>query len=347
MKNQALLLVGLFLAALLVQVALPVAASAAAPKPIGYVQQVRGEVTAVTEDAEVQKTLKTGPARFLYRDSPVYQQDMVVSAAQSRAQIMFRDGTILTIDENSQVKLDQFQYDFSAKDTNILKFIFGPGLFRFLTGKLVDRSPKAFDLQTPLGTIGIRGTDGGVEAPPQDPAAHADLVHQINGLAGASAEEQADAARLFAEAFAAAVANQKVYHFSGPTQRTMVFDDTVSKRTVFIPRGTFLMVSSRDGAGDPQNIPAGYHGLVPTINLTISAPTPLQGLYGGEGDTNKKEVDLNANPSGHYSDRDTERKGGGTPGDNGGPGYGDNGGGGGGGGGGDYSDTKPDSPDPW
>lgn len=263
-------------------------------EPVGYVQSERGEVVAVNESQEVQQELQAGKVRPLYRNAALYQQDMVVTGASSKAQLMFRDGTTIAMDENSQMRLDQFNFDFNNKENNILKFLFGPGLFRFLTGKLVDKSPDKFNLETPLGALGIRGTDGGVEAVPSDAASHAQLCNSIVSLKESGEQEQDKAPGLFQQGLGLAVDSQNVYHFKG--FKTMTFQDTVTSKTVMIPRGKFITVTSADGAGEPQDIGFGQRGLVPSLNTRADPPSALKGTLGGGGGGNDRPGSSGSSP---------------------------------------------------
>lgn len=244
--------------------------------PIGYVQSERGEVVAVTKNTAVQKQLEVGDVRPLYRNAALFQEDMVVTGQASKAQLMFQDGTIITMDESSQMRLDQFNFDFNNKDNSILSFLFGPGLFRFLTGKLPDRSPDKFKLDTPLGVVGIRGTEGGVEARSQDAAAHAALCQQIVALEESSAAEQKQAATLFEQALDTLVNTQTVYHFKG--FKMMTFTDSSTSKTVDIPAGTFITVTRDKGAGAPAPIARGYRGNTPSIDKRTAPPSALRGV---------------------------------------------------------------------
>lgn len=258
-------------------------ASAAELEPIGYVQSARGKVVAVTDDKSVQEKEEAGKVRSLIRNAALYEQDMVVTAPESKAQLMFNDGTILSMDENSQLRLNQFHYETRERKKNILDFLFGPGLFRFLTGKLVKKSPEAFKLETPLGSLGIRGTDGAVIALAKDAAGHAALCDEIVALAALPGEEQTTAAALFGKGLEFAVNEETVYHFRGPGNRPMAFTDKATNKTVLIPRGQYLSISATEGAGESEGIPPGMRGLAPTINPTIAPPSVLQGILESNG----------------------------------------------------------------
>jgi len=268
-------------------------------EPVGYVQSERGKVVAVNESTEVQRQLEAGKVRPLYRNAALFEKDMVVTGSDSKAQLMFRDGTIMTMDENSQLRLDQFNFEFKKKENNILKFIFGPGLFRFLTGMLTEKSPEKFSLETPLGTLGIRGTDGGVEAPATDAARHAEICNAIAGLKEAPEAEQDAATGLFEQGLGLAVDQQKVFHFKG--FNVMTFQDTVTRKTVQIPRGTFISVSSTEGASEPQDIGLGMRSTVPSVDTRSSPPAGLRGVLGEDGGDSAGEGPSSSG-GGHSSD---------------------------------------------
>lgn len=82
------------------------------------------------------------------------QNEVIQTAAASTASLRFVDRTSLRIGPSASVKLDRFTYnpDASARDValNLVR-----GGFRFTTGQ---SDPRAFRINTPLATVGIRGT---------------------------------------------------------------------------------------------------------------------------------------------------------------------------------------------
>jgi hypothetical protein len=84
-------------------------------------------------------------------------EERVVTDDGGRMQLLFLDGSALTIGPNSEVVLDEFVYDPEAK-TGKLAFSATKGLFRLVGGKISKTTPVTF--KTPTAVIGIRGGIG-------------------------------------------------------------------------------------------------------------------------------------------------------------------------------------------
>jgi hypothetical protein len=69
---------------------------------------------------------------------------------------MFEDKTRLVLGESSKMTIDQYVY--SGKKSGLL-FDLSHGMFRTVTGKIVEANPEGFNMRTPLATVGIRGSD--------------------------------------------------------------------------------------------------------------------------------------------------------------------------------------------
>lgn len=124
------------------------AAQAAAPANIGVASAVRGSVRAVAPGA-AGRVVETG--------KPMFSRDKVTTGSDGKLQILLRDETSFTIGANSELELDEFVFN---PDTNTGKVSakIAKGAFRFVTGKVARRDPARMQVETPVGTIGIRGT---------------------------------------------------------------------------------------------------------------------------------------------------------------------------------------------
>src|SRR4051794_11246167 len=99
-------------------------------------------------------TLKTQDPRVLRVGIDVFADEIVRTAEQSTARIVFEDQTKLEIGALSEVVLDRFVYDPNRSDSEVAVSI-AKGLARFTTGVLAHESYK---INTPAATIGVRGT---------------------------------------------------------------------------------------------------------------------------------------------------------------------------------------------
>ena len=87
---------------------------------------------------------------------PVMLNDAVSTGEDARLSIVFLDETVLTLDESSHAAIDSYVY---SDDASNLLFKFTKGTFRTITGGIVKQNPEGFNMETPLATIGIRGSD--------------------------------------------------------------------------------------------------------------------------------------------------------------------------------------------
>jgi len=81
--------------------------------------------------------------------------DTITTGANSKAKIVFKDNTIITIGANSVFNVNS--YVFNNKNANA-NFSFLKGTFISVTGKIGKIAPKRFKLKTKNSSIGIRGT---------------------------------------------------------------------------------------------------------------------------------------------------------------------------------------------
>ena len=126
------------IAATVLQIAL--VASAVAAEKIG-------EAVAVT----VTVTGDDGP---LSASSAVHRDERVRTSSSGKGQFVFRDGTKLAVGPNSSLVLDQSIFadlnSFKKLTLNATR-----GTFRWISGK---SSSTAYKINTPFGTLGVRGT---------------------------------------------------------------------------------------------------------------------------------------------------------------------------------------------
>ena len=96
----------------------------------------------------------TGDAGPLSVSSPIHRDERIKTSSSGTGQFLFRDGTKLAIGPNSTLVLDRSIFvGASAFKTLSLKAT--RGTFRWISGK---SSSAAYKINTPFGTLGIRGT---------------------------------------------------------------------------------------------------------------------------------------------------------------------------------------------
>jgi len=129
---------------------------------------------ACAEEAEAGKTLLTNGSVLgkraegdviLKRRSIIYEKDEIHVGADSKAQFRMIDKALISLHENSILQIKKYQYkEGGGRNSALLELISG-GL-RTITGAIGKNNKKAYELRTPLATIGIRGTHYEVQIVP-------------------------------------------------------------------------------------------------------------------------------------------------------------------------------------
>lgn len=147
---------GIFLRTLLLLVAcLPAAplASAAA----GKVVFVAGTVTA-----------EGTSTRPLAQGDAIEAGDTIVTAEKSRAQLLMGDGARIALRAGTRFRIDEFAMPANVQKPGAATAVAANGRsvatllkggFRTRTGQIGKSDPTAYEVRTPVGTLGIRGTD--------------------------------------------------------------------------------------------------------------------------------------------------------------------------------------------
>ena len=104
--------------------------------------------------ATLVRTSVTGGSGPIAVKSPVYRDERIRTSNSGLGEFRFRDGTKFAVGGNSSVVIDRFVYD-NSKTFNKLTLNAARGSFRWISGK---SKSEAYEIVTPAGTIGIRGT---------------------------------------------------------------------------------------------------------------------------------------------------------------------------------------------
>jgi len=94
------------------------------------------------------------PSRTLNIGLDMFRNERIVTGPEGKTQLLFVDGSALTIGPNSEVVLDEFVYD-PASETGKLAMTATKGVFRLVGGKI--SKTDTVTLKTPTATLGIRG----------------------------------------------------------------------------------------------------------------------------------------------------------------------------------------------
>lgn len=133
--------------ALLASLLFAVAASSA---PAGRVQLASGEVQIVAPD---------GKSRPAARGDVVDEGDTVVTGATGALHLRMLDDGIIAVRANTRMRINQFRWSGKedGSERSLLDLV--KGGFRTITGVIGRRNKDTYTINTPIATIGIRGTD--------------------------------------------------------------------------------------------------------------------------------------------------------------------------------------------
>jgi len=121
----------------------------AAPS-IGTAAIIENQVTGTPADARAAIPLKRGDG--------VYVNELVQTAKDGKAQLLFLDQTALSMAPESAIVLDKFVYDPDHNVSTVVLNTLG-GAFRFIGGTAgSEKDGSSYLVETPVAQIGIRGT---------------------------------------------------------------------------------------------------------------------------------------------------------------------------------------------
>ncbi len=116
--------------------------------PVGEVTETSGNATVTHADGSHEK---------ITAGTKIYEGDIIETDAKGAVNIKFADDSTFAVSENARMSVDDFSYNPSdqhgSTGLSILR-----GVFMFTSGLVGRENPDAVHLNTPVGSIGIRGT---------------------------------------------------------------------------------------------------------------------------------------------------------------------------------------------
>jgi hypothetical protein len=104
----------------------------------------------------------------------IFHDEKISTDKKGLVQILLADGSSFTVGPNSTMTIDSFVYDPNAGTAQVVATL-GKGAFRFIGGK-ASKQPDGVTLNTPVGTVGIRGGIANLDFSGAT-AFHVDLVY--------------------------------------------------------------------------------------------------------------------------------------------------------------------------
>jgi len=113
-----------------------------------------GQVTEQSGPTEIKRQTDVIPSFLQFG---VEMKD-IITTANSKAGITFKDDTKVQITEHSRLVIDNFVYD-SERKTGRLGIKMALGTIKYASGQIAKNDPQQVIVTTPTATIGVRGTD--------------------------------------------------------------------------------------------------------------------------------------------------------------------------------------------
>ena len=122
--------------------------TAHAQDSVGVNAAVKGNVTIASQGQEAAQAIVK---------APVFLGDDINSRKVSSLQVLLKDETVFTVGPECALTIDEFVYD-PSKNTNSLSAKVSKGMFRFMSGNISKSGPSAVSIDTPVASLGVRGT---------------------------------------------------------------------------------------------------------------------------------------------------------------------------------------------
>lgn len=116
--------------------------------PVGAVEEVSGDATVIRAD---------GTSEPITLGTPIYQGDVIETSAEGAVNITFIDETSMAVSADARLSVDEYQFDPST-ESGVTNFSVLRGVFMFTSGLIGRDDPDDVQIDTPVGSIGIRGT---------------------------------------------------------------------------------------------------------------------------------------------------------------------------------------------
>ncbi len=115
---------------------------------VGTISELQGEAQVIRAD---------GTEEALSRGMEVYQGDTINTADGASVNVTFSDDSNFAVSEDSSLVIDEYVYD-GTTEAGVSNFSMLKGMFVYTSGMIGRDDPDDVHIETPVGSIGIRGT---------------------------------------------------------------------------------------------------------------------------------------------------------------------------------------------
>jgi len=158
-----------------------------ASTPIGKIVRAQGSVTVEHVDAVIVQANVSAASGQAKIGDLVYKGDVVSTGADGVLGVVFSDATAFNLSSNARMVLNEFVYDPNGKSNSTL-FTLSKGTFTFIAGKVAKTGDMKID--TPVATMGVRGTTPHVEITDDGKVAFSTLVEDKKAIEKLTATDE-------------------------------------------------------------------------------------------------------------------------------------------------------------
>ncbi|MGB0683428.1 MAG: LamG-like jellyroll fold domain-containing protein [Magnetovibrionaceae bacterium] len=220
-------------------------------EPIGQIENAEGGVTIVRVDG----TRIEGA-----EGTPIFQGDSVETAADGSIGIVFSDATTFSLGPEGSMVIDEMIYDPEAGQGSMSLNI-ANGVFSMVSGQIAKFTPDSMTIDTPVATIGIRGTDIAGQAGPEGTPNTLTLLPGADGSLGEAVLSNAMGAVILNQLFATSQMTSSVVPPVKPIPLNQAaVDQLYGAATRFLPPQPPADQAPFSGGGGDAGGPAGDGG---------------------------------------------------------------------------------------
>jgi len=130
-------------------------------------------------EGDVLVEAKGAPNRTAKLGDPVHQGDTITTFAGAELHLRMADGGYLSLRENTKITVTTYRANGDDKDESLIDL--AKGALRSVTGWIAKQKHTAYNVRTPMVTIGVRGTDHEtIHLEPGDPRGEPGSYDMVN-----------------------------------------------------------------------------------------------------------------------------------------------------------------------
>jgi len=116
-------------------------------RPIGLVKTVSGEVLILREGRRIAALPGLG----------LVLGDVLSTGATGELGVILRDDTVLSLGPSTETRIEQFAFEPAEQKLGMVLRV-TRGLIAYLSGRISKLAPGSVRIETPVATLGVRGT---------------------------------------------------------------------------------------------------------------------------------------------------------------------------------------------